>query len=112
MGSLKQKNRAALAVLRPDVAAVAFDDGARDRKSQTRSLRLRGDECIKDAGHIVLGNAFPRIRHSHFNGARFWILTGPDRQMVRLASSMASMPFITRLMMACCPAALDAALPP
>jgi hypothetical protein len=77
------KNRAALAILRPDVAAVTFDDGARDGKSQTRSLRLRGDERIKDAGHIVLGNAFPRIRHSHFNGARFRILTGPDRQMVR-----------------------------
>src|SRR5436305_964150 len=48
---------AAQAIFRPDGAAVAFDDGARDRQAQPRPLWLCGDERIENVCQVVFPNA-------------------------------------------------------
>jgi hypothetical protein len=77
------KHRAAMAILRPDGAAVTFDDRARDRQSQSRPLRLRGDERLENARQTSRRNALSGIRYHHFGEVVLHISAGPNGQVAR-----------------------------
>src|SRR5262249_27862367 len=62
----KAKDRPALRVrLDRDLAAMRLDDGARDRQPDPHSLRLAGDEGLKQLRGYFRRNAGAGIRHAH-----------------------------------------------
>ena len=63
-GNVKWIDRAACRpVLCADVAAMRFDDRARDRKPQAHAGGLGGDERLEDARQQLRGNAGAGIGH-------------------------------------------------
>jgi hypothetical protein len=95
------EHRASGAVLGPQFASIAVKYRSRDRKSQSRSLRLRCDECIEHAGQLVVGDSLSGVGYPHLDAVGS--AASSDCQVVRAGRLLiASRPFITRLMMTCC----------
>src|SRR5262245_62349283 len=89
--------------LRPDLAAIGFDDRAGDRQSEAGALRLGCKERVENSLQLVGWNAGTGIENRYLDvsvpGQH-----GFQRQSSRawIAARHASIPFSARFKMSCC----------